>query len=240
MFALQYTDSYNAAFIVQLSVVITPLIITCFKKRLPEGRVVVSAVGALAGIFLLNFDAKGFQFNIGDLLALGNAVFFSLYLASLKINSKRIDPVQFTFIQHAVNTPVYLLLAFLLETGNIRLENMKSAPLIILITVSIFITVFTILIQSSAIKYVQAEKAVLIYTIEPVTAMILGLFFLGEKPEGFGAITGCILIIFSIMISLYEPQYQQEKHYKGEMQNRGEKRKKEGSRAMSRVFVEKL
>jgi len=218
MFALQYTNSYNAAFIVQLSVVITPLIIVGFNKRLPEGRVIVSAIGALTGIFLLNFDFKGFHFNIGDILALGNAVFFSIYLASLKINSKSIDPVHFTFIQHAVNTPVYLLLAILLETRNIIFAKLKSETFVILITVSIIVTVFTILIQSSAIRHVQAEKAVLIYTIEPVTAMILGFFFLNEKPEGFGAVAGCILIIFSIMVSLYKPQYLYKPKYQDKKQ----------------------
>jgi len=60
-------------------------------------------------------------------------------------------------------------------------ENLKSLQFIILISISIFVTVFTILIQSSAIRYVEAEKAVIIYTIEPIATMVLGFVFLGGK-----------------------------------------------------------
>lgn len=204
--ALQYTSSFNTAFIVQLSVIITPLIIAIYEKKLPEKGVVSGAIGALAGIFLLTCDLKNLRFNPGDLLALGNAVFFSLYLASMKINSNKIEPVHFTFIQHAVNTPVYLLMSVFLKKPFTEFENLKSLQFMILISISIIVTVSTILIQSSAIKYVEVEKAVIIYTIEPIAAMVLGFVFLGEKPEGFGAAAGCILIILSITISLYKKE----------------------------------
>ncbi len=204
--ALQYTSSFNTAFIVQLSVIITPLIIAIYEKKLPEKGVIVGAIGALIGIFLLTCDLKSFRFNPGDLLALGNAVFFSLYLASMRINSDRIEPVHFTFIQHVVSTPVYLLMSIFLKKPFTEFENLKSLQFIILISISIFVTVFTILIQSSAIRYVEAEKAVIIYTIEPIATMVLGFVFLGEKPEGFGAVAGCILIILSITVSLYKKE----------------------------------
>jgi len=44
--ALQYTSSFNTAFIVQLSVIITPLIIAIYEKKLPEKGVIVGAIGA--------------------------------------------------------------------------------------------------------------------------------------------------------------------------------------------------
>jgi len=204
--ALQYTSSFNTAFIVQLSVLITPLLTAINEKKLPEKEVITGAVGALAGIFLLTCDLRSFCFNPGDLFALGNAVFFSLYLASMRINSNKINPVHFTFIQHAVNTPVYFLASIFLKKPFTEVGNLKSPQFIILIAVSIIVTVFTILIQSSAIRYVKAEKAVIIYTIEPVTTALLGFVFLGEKPEGFGAMAGCILIIISITLSLYKKE----------------------------------
>ena len=155
--ALQYTSSFNTAFIVQLSVIITPLIIAIYEKKLPEKGVIVGAIGALIGIFLLTCDLKSFRFN-PEISLLWEMQYFSLYLASMRINSDRIEPVHFTFIQHVVSTPVYLLMSIFLKTFT-EFENLKSLQFIILISISIFVTVFTILIQSSAIRYVEAEKS---------------------------------------------------------------------------------
>jgi drug/metabolite transporter (DMT)-like permease len=203
MLALKGTSSSNTAFIVQLSVIITPLLMSICKRKMPGGRAVFSAITALAGLLLLTCDFKNLSFQSGDLFALCNAVFFSLYLVALKIYSGKTDPVQFTFVQHVAGTVVFLCMALFFEIRQITFSSIDITGYMVLL-LSIAISVSTILIQSSAIKYVRPEKATVIYTLEPVTAAALAYILSGEKPADINAIAGCILILFAVACSVYK------------------------------------
>jgi drug/metabolite transporter (DMT)-like permease len=205
MLALGSTSSSNTAFIVQLSVVITPLMMAVAKKRLPDKRDALSAVTAMAGLVLLtcNFNDPGsFRFNIGDIYALANAIFFSLYLAVLKIYSNDKDPIQLTFVQHAASTAAFLCLMAVTKSFSIDYGNIDIAVAAVL-AVSIFISVSTILIQISAIRYEKAEKAVVIYTLEPVTAAALAYIIMGERFQGVNAVVGSLLILLAVTVAVY-------------------------------------
>lgn len=203
MFALQYTSSSNTAFIVQLSVIITPLFMAVYEGKAPRPGIIVSALAALSGLFILVFDFNNFSFKIGDLLAFGNAVFFSLFLASQNIFSKKLDPVRFTFVHQATTAIGFFTAAFLFERNLIKIKVIFSPVFAVLLSVSIFITIFTILFQSAAIRHVRPEKASVIYTFEPVAALFLGVVFLGERLQGVKHLFGCLLILAAVFISLY-------------------------------------
>lgn len=202
MLALKGTSSSNTAFIVQMSVVITPLIMALAERKLPGKRVVFSVLISMVGLLFLTCDFSHFSFNPGDLFALCNALFFSLYLAALKLYSGRTDPVQFTFMQHATSSFVFLGMALVLEWRQIGYGRLNVLTLGIL-AISTAISVSTILIQSSAIKFIRPEKATVIYTLEPVTAAVLGFILLGEKLEGVRALAGCVMILVSIVVTVY-------------------------------------
>lgn len=206
MLALGSTSSSNTAFIVQLSVVITPLMMSVAKRRLPGKKEVLSAITAMAGLVLLtcNFSDPGsFSFNTGDIFALENAIFFSLYLIILKLYSNDADPIQLTFVQHCTSTAAFLGLAvvskaFLIDYGNIDITVLA------VLAISIFISVSTILIQSSAIRFENAERAVVIYTLEPVTAAVLAYIIMGERLQGAYAAVGSILILLAVAAAVYK------------------------------------
>jgi drug/metabolite transporter (DMT)-like permease len=206
MLALQHTSSSNAAFIVQVSVILTPIIMAVIDKKPPESRIILSAFIALSGLFILTCDFKTFSLNIGDIFALGNALFFSLHLAGLKVISKKVDSIKFTTLHHGLNTLVFFALTIFAGTANVNLSNLKTPIFIFLAAASIFISAATILIQSTAMKFAQPEKASLIYTFEPLTALLLAFIFLGEKPAGIPVAIGCILILISVIYSLQKTQ----------------------------------
>jgi len=202
MLALKSTSSSNTAFIVQMSVVLTPLIMAIAERRLPGKRVVFSVLISMAGLLLLTCDFSNFRVNPGDLYALANALFFSLYLAALRIYSGKTDPAQFTFIQHATSSAVFLGMALIFEFRQINYSQFNSLALVILV-ISTAISVSTILIQSSAIKFVRPEKATIIYTLEPVTAAVLAYVLIGERLAGGRALVGCALILCAIAVTVY-------------------------------------
>ena len=203
MLALQFTSSSNTAFIVQLSVVFTPFLMAIIEKKLPEGKTVFSVATALLGLFLLTCNIGTFSFNPGDMLALGNAFFFSVFLTSQKIFLQKANPVHFMLVHHCTNTAVFLTLAAVFEFRSIDYSGLISPAFALLMGLSIFIAGATVLIQSVAIRHVRPEKATLVYTLEPVATLVLAYIFIGERLEGFGPVAGCLLILLSIVHPLF-------------------------------------
>lgn len=202
MLALQYTSSSNTAFIVQSSVVITPVIMAIGERHMPKGKVIFSAITALVGLFMITCSFNGFRLNPGDIFAFLNAVFFSLFLTGQKRISTKVSTVNFSFLHHAFNTVVFLTMAGLLEFRNIRLDGLATYEFFLPAVASVIIAVSTVLFQSAAIRYVRPEGATLIYTLEPVTTLILGTILIGEQLKGVQSVIGFMLIIAAVLLSI--------------------------------------
>ena len=205
MLALKRTSGSNTAFIVQLSIVITPIIMALFEKKKPTLKTVALALSALSGIYLITCAGKGFEINPGDIFAIFNALFFSLFIALQNRFSHIVTPIQFTFVQHATNTTVFLLLAIAFERGNVDFSIGLNPVFLLLIGLNTLVTIFTSLFQSSAIKYVRPEKATILYAFEPVITALLGTLLLGEKISGIPSVVGCVVILLTVVISTFNP-----------------------------------
>lgn len=204
MLSLQHNDSSVTAFIVQTSVIITPLLMAVMEKKKPDQKMVFNALIALSGLFLITVRFDEFKFNFSILYALGNALFFSLFLTGQKLSSNSVDPKQFTIVHYTTNTLAFLGPA-LLESRS-QSFNIIGFPVLPLLAACMFIAVFTIIIQTGAILYVEPEKAVLLYTLEPVTALVVATLFIGEQPDGIKTIAGCVLILMSVITSVVSPK----------------------------------
>jgi len=210
MLALENTKSSSAAFIVQLSVVITPLLMAILERKIPGIKISVSIFVALAGIFMLTCDFNTFTFNIGDLYALGNAFFFSLFLIGQKLCAKKVETVHFMFIYHLTCTVAFFSLAIVFDHSYIDFDRLVTPVFIALAFASIFVSVVTILLQNMALKHLRPEKATLIYTLEPVTTLILGYILLGERLTGIRPVVGCLLILISVFFSTFRMETEDE------------------------------
>lgn len=201
MLALKRTSGSNTAFIVQLSIVITPVIMAVLEKKSPSAKTVLLALSAMLGIYLITCAGKGLNINAGDVFALCNAIFFSLFIALQNKFSQVVNPIQFTFIQHSTNLIMFFVLALVFESGGITFTNMLSPLFFLLIGLNAMVTVFTSLFQSSAIKYVRPESATILYAFEPVTTALLGAVILGEHFTGIASVIGCVVILLTVIIS---------------------------------------
>jgi drug/metabolite transporter (DMT)-like permease len=202
MLALKRTSGSNTAFIVQLSIVMTPIIMAILERRAPTLKTILLALMAMFGIYLITCSGKGMVINLGDIFALCNAVCFSLFIALQTKFSQVINPIQFTFIQHSTNFVTFLSLALIFEVSSISFSNAVTPIFLILIGLNALVIIFTSLFQSSAIKYVRPENATIIYAFEPVTTTLLGAILLGERFTGIQSIAGCIIILITIAISV--------------------------------------
>jgi len=201
MLALKRTSGSNTAFIVQLSIVITPIIMAILERKAPSSKTIVLALMSMVGIYLITCSGKGMVINLGDIFALCNAICFSLFIALQNKFSQVVNPIQFTFIQHATNFVAFLSLALIFESSSISFSNVVSPLFLILIGLNAMVIIFTSLFQSSAIKYVRPENATIIYAFEPVTTALLGSILLGERFTGIQSIVGCFIILLTVAIS---------------------------------------
>ncbi len=206
MLALKRTSGSNTAFIVQLSIVITPVIMAILEKKHPTARTILLALSAIVGIYLITCAGKGFNINTGDIFALCNALFFSMFIALQNKFSHLINPVQFTFIQHLTNLLMFFVLALIFETGSINFGNILNPMFFLLIGLNSAVTIFTALFQSSAIKYVRPESATIIYAFEPVITALLGAVLLGERFTGITSYIGCAIILLTVIVSAIQPR----------------------------------
>lgn len=205
MLALTRTSGSNTAFIVQLSIVITPIIMAILDRKVPSLKTIILALMAMGGIYLITCSGKGLQVNLGDIFALCNAVCFSLYIALQNKYSEEVNPIQFTFFQHTTNSVAFLALAIIFESSTISFSNVISPKFLLLIVLNALVIIFTSLFQSSAIKYVRPENATVLYSFEPVTTALLGAILLGERFTGIQSIIGCIIILLAVLISAVKP-----------------------------------
>ena len=202
MLALQYTSSSNTAFIVQLSVILTPVIMALLNGKMPQGKVFFCAFLAVGGVFFITFDFQSFRLNTGDLLALCNALLFSCFLAGQNRIAGKVTVIHFSIIHYIFNFLVFALLAGLFEFRSISFPSLASPLFAGLAAINILVSVITVLFQGAAIKYVIPEKAILIYTLEPVTTLILAWAFMGEQQDGLKSAVGGLLILCAIVLSV--------------------------------------
>jgi len=201
MLALKRTTGSNTAFIVQLSIVITPIIMAILERKVPSPKTILLALMAMVGIYLITCSGKGMSINLGDIFALCNAICFSLFIALQNKFSQVVNPIQFTFLQHATHFVTFLPLALIFEASSISFFNVVSPIFFILLGLNAMVIIFTSLFQSSAIKYIRPENATIIYAFEPVTTVLLGAILLGERFTGIQSIVGCIIILLTVVIS---------------------------------------
>ena len=204
MLALKKTSGSNTAFIVQLSIVITPVIMAVLERKAPSRKTILLAMTAMVGIYFITFAGKGFSINIGDIFALCNAIFFSLFIALQNKFSNVFTAVQFTFLQHSTNIVSFLALTLIFETGKISFSNVVNPVFLLLICLNAAVTIFTSLFQNSAIKFVRPENAAITYALEPVVTATLGILLLGERFTGILSIIGCVIILFTIIVSAFK------------------------------------
>lgn len=193
---LKDTTASKSAFITGLMVLFTPFYQLVIEKRPPKFGNVLGVAIVTAGLWLLTSPSGG-GFTFGDFLTLLCAAVFGLYIVMLDLISKKEDAFQLTFLQMIAPAALGWLTVSWVETPTIHPTPMAIAVLL-----------FCALLGNVVCSYVQTRyqrdttptRAVIIFTIEPLWAAILGYLVLSEVIGYWGAAGGA-LIISGILVS---------------------------------------
>ena len=192
---LQTTTAGNAGFITGLYMVFIPIVgYLVFRQRASRWVWLGAAMG-LVGLYLLSVR-DGFQVNIGDLLVLGCAVFWTGHILALE-RLGALDPFRLCVVQFATCAVISLVFAVAFEPTPLSGVAQTLGPLAYAAFLSTGVG-FTLQVVGQ--RDAPASHAALIMALEAVFAAIGGAVVLGERMY-LRALLGAGLMLAAVVVA---------------------------------------
>lgn len=198
---LQYTSASNSALITGLYVVLTPFLAAIFARRAPSPLVVLGAVIAFVGVYLLT-GVDSLSLGLGDLLTVGCALAFAFHIVALARFAHRHPVVPFTAVQILVTTLLAFPASWIVD-GSATVPP-RSTWVALAIT-GVGVTAGAFLLQIWAQRVVGAATAAVVLAAEPAFGVATGWVVLDERLTVAGWI-GAALIVVAIFVVITNQQ----------------------------------
>lgn len=225
--ALLFTEATRVSFLTQASIAFTPFIETFFGETVKK-LVWAGCLVALVGVVTLGMDPGGGQsvelvgsvipkglnaVNIGDLIALGGALTYSLYVfrigafTKLGLDGSQLQAWKSFFL--AFMYSAWGFTDFALHrvgmTTTTPFAGWKDPIIWLLIAFSAIVGGYLAdVVQAKGQESVSASETQVILSGEPLFAALLGGVFLGEVLGPLGYLGGGLLLSGGLMCSLAE------------------------------------
>lgn len=150
------------------------------------GIVLITGIGDLS---------RGSSHVIGICFGLGAAVFYAVVILLNKY-IKGVAGIHRTFLQFV--SAIVILLPYVLCTGGIALRGMDGMGWICLLVVGLFHTGITYCLYFSSLKELPGQEAAILSYIDPLVAVLVSVFILGEQMTGAQIIGGILILGFTL------------------------------------------
>jgi drug/metabolite transporter (DMT)-like permease len=194
-FGLRLTTSTRSAFITGLCVVLVPLLVPAFTRKLPGRWPTAGAVTATVGLYILTAPS-GTGFNAGDLLTLVCAFAYAFYIIVLETASRKHHYQDLILLQFLPLTVIFLPGA-ILGDGHVT----WGPKLVVALLITGPILAGSLYLQNRFQKDTTATRAAVIFAGEPVFAALFSYLILGET-LGAGQWAGAALILAGILVAI--------------------------------------
>ena len=194
---LQYISSNRSAFITTLNVLIVPLLGMLFFGSRPTLVMLAAALMACAGIGLMSWDGGA---NLwADLATVVCALAYALYVILLSQRTSRHSAREFAATQIVWMALLGNLWMLLSSWGTGQLQTLQdralgSSMVASLLYLGLIATAGMLFLQALAQRHVSADKAAVIYAMEPVFAALIGWLWLSEVLSISAAIGGAMVV----------------------------------------------
>ncbi len=203
-FGLQFISSNRSAFLTSLNVLMVPLLAWGLGAR-PGWLVFVAAVLACLGIGLMSFD--GGAHLLADSTTVLGALAYAAYVLRLSGRAKSHVPHQLATAQMfcmALMGGVWMLADSGLDSVLTLPERLDAQTVGGLLYLGVVASAGMFFLQAVAQRHVSAEKAAVIYAMEPVFAALFGWLWLSEMLTMRAAI-GALIVVFAVVLSEMKP-----------------------------------
>jgi len=199
-FGIQTTTAGKAAFITGLSTIMVPFITWLGFRKAIKKRVWLAVIISISGMVFLLLEGES-NIIIGDFLVLLCAVLYALFIV---LNDKYVRAVD-VYLYSMVQLIVISVLSFggsVLFNEAYDLTNISSPFWLIFIYMGLVLTTGTFIFQNWSQQHQGPTQTAIIFTLEPVFAVIFASFVFGnETMTPYGWI-GCLLVFSAILITV--------------------------------------
>lgn len=192
---LAFTTAGKAGFITGFYLVLIPLAGWLFLKQRTSWTTWLAIGLAMAGLYLLSIT-QGSAVNIGDLIVLGGALFWTWQILMIE-RAGALDPLRLCAVQFLTCALLSTVLALITEPAPFSGLSAAWAPLLYTGLISSGVA-FTC--QVIGQRDAKASHAAMIMSLEAVFAALAGALILGERLGG-RAMTGAALMLLAIIIA---------------------------------------
>ena len=184
--------------------VFTALTMMLFFHEPRRMSTVLAITMAVAGLFVLSWTGQGEVALLGVVLEIISALCFALYL--IRVNRSKISnmpPTKLTFYVMMLGALIFAA-TIIYERSEIEMATHfavlpSTRGWLNLIALSLVCTVITNLALVHAIKMIGPTITAVLGVLEPVTAILLGIIFMGELLTS-PIVLGIMLIISAVLI----------------------------------------
>lgn len=197
-FGLLYVKSSIVAFITGFNVILVPFLALMFFKQRISKNVFFASFVALIGLYFLTMSGA-LIFAYGEMLVLVCALMFALHIVLTGQFSNKADVFIIVCFQFLTVTILSLIFSLSLEAQTFNLDFDYTFVKAVIIT-AIFATVYAFLIQTYMQQYTSASKTAIIFTMEPVSAAIFGIYVGNEFLSSY-QVFGAGLIVLATLLA---------------------------------------
>lgn len=196
---MEYISANRSAFLTSTNVLMVPFLGLLFGGRL-SCQIVAAAVLACAGVGLMSWE--GGANWLGDTLTLVCALFYAIYVIVLSKrihahNSRTLAATQ--IVAMAVIGVIWLLITHPQAQALVALASRARPVTWPLIYLGVIASAGMLFLQAVGQRRVSAEKAAVIYAMEPVFAAIFAWLWLHETLGTRGLIGGALVVLAVIL-----------------------------------------
>jgi drug/metabolite transporter (DMT)-like permease len=192
---LQTTTSAMSGFITGTNVIMVPLLLPFFRLGLPRRIDLAGCFLCLIGLYVLN-GASWHHIGIGELWTLGAAAFYAFSIVLLqRVSSDTEQVLELAFLQIAFVIP-WMVLAALIMHHPLHLNATSWLSVVITAVLS---TSLALVLQTKFQRETTPTHAVIIFSLEPIFAALLGWLIVGE-PITLNIAEGGGLILLSLLM----------------------------------------
>ncbi|NQY52787.1 MAG: DMT family transporter [Campylobacteraceae bacterium] len=197
-FGLLYVKSSIVAFITGFNVILVPFLALLFFKQKISKNVFLASLIALIGLYFLTMSGE-LKFAYGEILVLICALMFALHIVLTGQFSRKGNVFIIVCFQFLTVSVLSLIFSLSLEevTFNVNFDYVFIKAVVI---TAIFATVYAFLIQTYMQQYTSASKTAIIFTMEPVSAALFGVYVGNEFLSSY-QIFGAVLIILATLLA---------------------------------------
>ena len=198
---LRYTTASNSGFITGSSVVLVPLILALFWGKRATLWVYFGTLAAAAGLYFLTVPLTGVaHLNRGDVLTFFAAISYAVHIILVGEYAKEHSAAALSVLQVLACAMMAWLTA--LGAHAIRWQMMYLSPSrelwIGVATCAVFATAVAFSLQLWAQQFTTPSHAAILFTLEPVFAVITSYLVLAER-LGLRSLAGAAMVLAGIL-----------------------------------------